>query len=329
MGAFDFSGAFMEIKLWTRKKLNKKGFFFTIVALIMILLLLSLIKLKYEYKSTGSDFVEEIRINSVNFFLDDLERDLDRAAYITSFRAFNGLVNYITESGRYLDDFDERFEEAFLNGTVNGDASEVLTNSSFNSWMQKITKIADAYAINLTITTNEIKARQISPWEINISINLSVIARDKKGIAKWEYDTKESSLMSIIGLEDPVYTISSYGRIFNTIKQTIYEPFAIDDDTSNFMKHINGTYYIANDDAPSYIMRLEGNFSASGYGIESIFYLPEFALQGLPIEVKSAVDHVYASTSSPTLWKINNTYESWLRIDEEHLDAYGVRSLKE
>ena len=99
-------------------------------------------------------------------------------------------------------------------------------------------------------------------------------------------------------------------------------------DTTNFKRHIDGLYYANSSAGPSFLMRLEGNLSNSSTGIESIVRLPDLQVQGIPVYERSSVDYIYFGNATPTIYIINNTYESWLRLDDGHLDKYQASSLK-
>ncbi len=319
MGPNSGGGAFVEM--------NKKGFFFTVLALFLVLMLLSAVNLKQRSSMLNKNLAEEVRVNTMNSFLDDFERDAERAVYITSFRAVNSVINYITSNGRFIGDFNSAFEEAFFYGTINNEMQGIMENSTFYDWIGRVKRIAKTYSINLSVEPYYLQVKQSNPWSLNVMVNMSVDAVDMGGIASWHYNTSINTSVSIIGLEDPLYAVAALGRIFNTIRRWPYQHFVSGTNTSYLKEFINNSYYIADSNAPDFIMRLEGNFSASQNGIESIFYLPKFSEQGLTILEKSAVDYVYLSNVSIPLYIINNTYEDWLRLDEGHLALYEVENL--
>jgi hypothetical protein len=306
---------------------NKKGFFFSIVAIVLVMIILVVLNLKISNQSTNQFFGQEIRINSMNSFLIDLERDMNRAVYITSFRVINALNNDIAAKGEYIDSFNLRFEEAFFNGTIYSEESGVMVNSTFSDWILRVNNIAESYAININITPISIDVTLNDPWTINVSLNSTIYAYDYKNLTAYNYSHITSTTLDIIGLEDPVYTIISHGRLYNKINSTKVSSFTNNQDTSNLMHFINHSEYIPNTLAPDFIMRMEGNFSSSDNGIESIIYFPNFAEQGIPYVEKSMIDYLYAGNFSPVLNTINNTYESWLRIDNSHLYFYQVENL--
>jgi len=306
---------------------GKRGFFYTIVTVLLILLLLVVLNFKFEHGTTQSERGVKARVVSMNRFLKDLEDDLSRVSYITGYRALVGLVDYVIERGEYIDDVQTRLVEIFENGTVGGEQLQVLENHTFGEWVTRVQSIANSYAINLSVTLNSVEFRMVSPWSIDLSINISVLLLDSKGIASWNTSIAQTTSLSILGLEDPVYPIMSYGRVFNTINITPYSYFVNGTNTTNLKRHINHSYYIASSVAPNFLMRLEGNFTASEYGIESLVYLPEFSAQGLVTYERSCVDYLYANASTRAVHIINNTYEDWFRLDTEHLAVYQCEDI--
>jgi hypothetical protein len=43
---------------------------------------------------------------------------------------------------------------------------------------------------------------------------------------------------------------------------------------------------------------------------------------------RSSIDYIYFGNTSPTIYKINNTFEDWFRLDAAHLGKYQVTQLK-
>ena len=145
-----------------------------------------------------------------------------------------------------------------------------------------------------------------------------------------------SNKVSIVGFEDPLYVVNSKGRVTNAIMQTNITQFVVNGNVENLLKHMNKSYYIAHNDSPNFLMRLEGNLGNSSNGIESLVNLEKFQQQGLAIKDRSIVDYIYFGTKSTTNFRVNATPE-WFKIDGtlpapgpakgEHLDVYQVRNI--
>ena len=120
--------------------------------------------------------------------------------------------------------------------------------------------------------------------------------------------------------KSPFFLIHSFG------KETIYEDFVQGTDVSNLLSHTENSYYIASSSAPSFLDRLEGKLEADENGIESLVYLPELSLQGIPVKDKSIVDYIYFSDSNPISYHIQGM-PNWFKLDSEHLSIYQVSGL--
>jgi len=159
-----------------------------------------------------------------------------------------------------------------------------------------------------------------------VSTNVDMDIIDKKGTSSWNINQDIEANINIIGFEDPLYVVNSYGKLTNKIRVTPFEQFVIGGDIDNLLTHLNESYYITTNISPNYLMRLEGNLGNSSYGIESLVNLQEFLDQGLSIQSRSVVDYIYFGNQSTTNYNINDT-PSWFRLDEQHLSIYDVEDM--
>jgi len=125
-----------------------------------------------------------------------------------------------------------------------------------------------------------------------------------------------------------MYLIETNGRIVRKIQKTPYYPFVDKTNVSNLTAHLYGSYYVASPFAPSFLQRFEGKKIAdpSGNGIESLVNIEELVKKGIQPKTKTVVDYIYFSSNNPPSYQIQGM-PSWFRIDNEHLDLYGVRGL--
>jgi len=89
------------------------------------------------------------------------------------------------------------------------------------------------------------------------------------------------------------------------------------------LNHTASGYYVADEDAPSFLMRFENDLESSPYGIESLVDLAKFEAQGIQTYQNSIVDYKYFANSTGTLYRINFT-PSWFILDQGHLGTYNV-----
>ena len=270
--------------------------------------------------------VVETRIDTVNFFIKDVEKDINNGVYIAGFRTLLGFSQYVFSNGTFIDSIDERFKESFLNGTIDKIPLSLMKDSTFTDWANKISEQADKADIEFEFNVNDVKLNHSDPWTVEIMLDISLNIKDKRNTSSWVRNKNLVSEISVVGFEDPLYVVNSNGRITNTITRSNFTYFVVGGDVTNLILHMNKSYYIATNESPSFLMRLQGDLGNSTYGIESLVNLDRFQQQGIAIKDRSIVDHVYFGTGSTTNYRINNTPE-WFKLDEGHLDIYQARNV--
>ncbi len=295
---------------------HKKGIFFTFIAILLSAIIILSFVIHTEYRLRNRMFVIETRIETVNDFVKDVETDLERGLYIASFRALLALEQYITENGIFLDDLPSDFREALLYGTVNNTPVDIMQGASFTDWTERIKTEAEKIGIVIDFSVGNISIYHSSAWIVSAGVDLSLGVSDVKETGSWERDKHIVTNIEIYGFEDPLYTINSYGRVINTIRKTPVTDYIDDTDTTNLRFHSNGSYYTTSTAAPSFLMRLEGNLSSSGYGIESLVNLVEFTQQSIPTSERSVVDYIYFGTITTTNLPCADM-PSWFKLDTD------------
>lgn len=317
---------------------NKKGLFYIIISSLLVIAMVALFLAYKEYGYTDRQEVIETRIMTINDFIKDLDSDSQRAIYISGFRTLIALEDYVARSGVYLNNTEEMFRTAFYNGTINGTNVEVLINSSYSEYLQRVRVIADKIGIGIEMNVTGITLKHDSPWSIKVIVTTAINITDKRGLAKWDFTRDYSTSVSILNIRDPVYSVGTKGRVPNTIRfnDSIKREDFVDEnnnnDTTVLMMFINNSYYIENPLAPSFLMRLAGNFSPDpeGYGIESMVYIPLLIDQSVEYSTtKSIIDYILLGNASGyenTRCNVQNT-PSWFVIDTNHTGYYEINHL--
>ena len=304
---------------------RKKGIFYTTAAIALTIVIIITYSAYSTYRLSDKMDVIQTRIETVNFFIKDVEKDMNKGAFIAGFRTLLSFNQFIATNGTFIDNVNERFKESFLNGTIKQQPLSLMKDSTLTDWLNKISAEANKVDIRFNFTVNNVRLNQTEPWSVDINLNLSLDIRDKRNTSYWIRDRFLTTKIDITGFEDPLYVVNSKGRVTNAILKSNITNFVIGGDVSNLLFHANNSYYIAHNDSPSFLMRLEGNLGNSTYGIESLVNLEKFQKQGLIIKDRSIVDSIYFGTKSTTNYRINNTPD-WFKIDEGHLDVYQARN---
>ncbi len=303
--------------------LNKKGFLFTGIAI----LLLSLFLASYTfYEDVQERKSIKKRIETMNSFLFSIEEDLERQLYVAGFRSIFIMEKEIIETGSYVDNINARTEELFFNGTYNNNYQEIMEGVTFSDIENSINLKAQKISSSINLSNPKISISQSDPWNVRFSLNLSLLFQDKAGLASWNKTLEIVSFVPVEGFEDPLYTIKTNGLVISNITKSNFSQFASGNDVSNLSVHSTNMYYISHNDAPSFLDKLEGNLAADSNGIESLVNLQKLSQQGLSISTKSVVDYIYFSSNNPAYSSINGM-PSWFKLDSSHLSVYNVSHL--
>lgn len=314
------------------KKINKKGMFYLLLSSLFIVVMIFVFLAYKEYGYTERQEVAETRIRTIDGFIKDIDSDSDRSIYISGFRALIAVEDFVAQSGAYLNNTEEVFRLAFYNGTVNGTTVEILENSSYLDYLDKLKVIAGQIGLDIDMNVTDITLYHDSPWSVKVIATTRINITDQKGLAAWDFTRDYNTSVSLINIRDPVYSVATYGRVPNTIRITNITDFvnSTDNNTDNLMRHINNSYYATNTEAPSFLMRMKGNFSSSPYGIESIVNIDEMKLQDANYSSsKSIVDYILFSNISgyeELACNVDNM-PNWFKIDLNHTSKYEVDDL--
>jgi hypothetical protein len=123
--------------------------------------------------------------------------------------------------------------------------------------------------------------------------------------------------------------LNTNNLITNRINPTQFTVFVTGADVSNLKFHVSNSNYYVSNLAPSFIDRLEGKktANANGNGIESFVDLEKLSNQGIHVEQKSNIDYIYFSNDNPAPIYGISGMPYWFKIDDAHVDKYGVRNL--
>jgi len=315
---------------------NKRAIFYTMIAIMISSLMILSFVIYNEYTFTNRASMIETRINTMNNFIEDIDDDIERSVFTSGFRAIFSLTTYAAINASYFDDIDAAFNEAFLNGTLNGTSLDLMENSEFSLWIVKVQNIAEELNIDLNITVNNVSIKHSSPFFLRVTLNATFSVIDRKQTAEWEYDRTIEAELPIQGFQDPVYVIGpGSGGVVNTIEISNFTVFVGKDNNTNNLSYLaNTSEYTPWSGAPSFLMRLEGDLNASpdGYGIESFVNLIQLTNLELTTKNKTVIDYIYFSNDNPQKWNVEGM-PPWFRLDNQsngtvdHLEKYNVTHL--
>jgi len=306
---------------------NKRAMFFTLIAIALLTLSLasfSIMSIKKEREAIKN------RIETMNNYVHSFEKDLPRKIYITGFRIIFLYEKRMLETGEFIINASDAFEEAFFNGTINGNITSseqsLIQGVRFEDIFNDINEDARKINVNVSFENPKINITQIDPWNLYITFKSGVFIQDRGNLASWNRTEVLNVKVPISNFEDPLYIINTNGKITHKINETPYESFTSGTNVTNLTNHVENFYYKESSEAPSFLMRIEGNTSESTYGIESLVHIPTLSAKGVAIKDKSVVDHIYFGLENPSTKNIQGM-SSWFKLDDNHLDDYDVSGL--
>ena len=307
-----------------RRKMNKKGLFFTILAIALLsLFLVSYSVYSFVQNREGIDR----RIKTLNSFVSSLDKDIPRKLYITGYRVIFVLEEDVIKNGTYINDLNSTFEKAFFNGIINGKNytlpdeygnSGLLFGTIFPDIEEAINKKANSLNIDVDFINPNVSISQDDPWRVKIRLKSNLIIKDRGNLALWNKSAEYYVYISIKNFEDPLYVVNTNAKIVNKFVKTTY-PIPLS--TADLTNHAENSYYINHTDAPSFLKRLQGDLSADENGIESLVNTHELSSQGITLD-KCIIDYIYFSGDSPS-YHVPPGALGWIKIADTHLDIYG------
>lgn len=316
--------------------MNKMGFFFTTIAIALSLVIIVSYNVYTGYRLKDEMEAIEIRIETINNFIKDIEDDFENAIIIIGTRSLFSIEDYLMANNnpslppKFLDDLgtslSAAFDEVFQNGTINSEKMSIMQNNTLSNWINntKIQANKTGIILDFSINIDDVTIGQSEPWKVDISVDLAYDVQDKKNIVSWTINKVFTNKINITGLNDPLYLVNSDGKVNNTIVQT-----PIDDFSSGLITHLADSFYINHTDAPSYIMRFENNLASSPYGIESLVNSNKLIDAGLTPNVRSAVDYIYYGAAVTTDCRTEEIAAEWFLLDylpdpPDHLKFYNA-----
>lgn len=296
---------------------NKKGIFFT----LMVIVIVSLLLVTYTfYSSVKERKTIQKRVETMNNFVNSMESDLPRKMFVAGFRSIFTFNTKIVDTGQYIGNVNARVEELFFNGTYLGTPENIMVGARYSDIVASLISDGAKINVNVTIKNASIKIDQTDPWNIRVTLTSNITISDANNLALWNRTFISSGFIPTYHFDDPVYLISTGGTITSKVNKTIYEPFSI----QTLSSHVSDNYYVNTTYAPSFIDRLEGQLGVNSlYGVESLVNIPLLDAQGISIQDKSIVDHVYFSSSNPTSCQIAGQ-PNWFKLTNDPANDPGV-----
>jgi len=206
----------------------RKGVMFSFIMIFVTLSILTLIFINNSLIShRREEIFIEMRINNLNNMYEGLIKDLDKSLQIISRRAISVAYSNVSvplgdEPPQPLDNADIRLAELIENGTLKGSSEPLMENATFTEWINKIKELSvlKGFESDIEIISLEVKPYDYIHLLVKTELNVSII--DKQGVAELNRSATVNSIVSLEGLEDPLYPLYTSGFGSNLIRKSPY-----------------------------------------------------------------------------------------------------------
>lgn len=309
----------------------KKGYVYLMTVSLLLVVLLGVFISSNVFSRQDQQEIYETRIRTSNDFVKNLNKDISRASYIAAFRTLIALEEYVSQNGVFLDDMNDSFRETFFYGTVNGTFTNLLINSSFSNYNDRVKTIASTTGMNIDMNVTNISLAQNTPWTVVVGISIAINISDVNNLASWEYTKEFTAEVPIVDLRDPLYGVFTKNKVVNTIRQ-FNESILVDSDnvTTNLVDLINHSYYISSTQSPNFIMRFENRIGADLNGIESIVNIQTLSDQDVEVyQDRDKVDFMYFNNlPGDKICDVQNVSDSLnFVINDNRTELYQIENL--
>jgi len=206
----------------------RKGVMFSFIMIFITLSILSLIALQNSLVSRRrEDVFIEMRINNMNNMYKSMVKDVDKSLKIITRRAVSVAFSNVSvsEGGQPpqpLDEANETLAELILDGTLEGSDEPLMENATFTYWINKMKELSILKGFDMDVSINLLEVKPYDYLNLLVKTELDINITDKQGVAEINRTVAINSIVSLEGLEDPLYPLHTNGFGSNIIRKSPY-----------------------------------------------------------------------------------------------------------
>jgi len=206
----------------------RKGVMFSFIMIFITLSVLTLIALQNSLISTRREQIFiEMRINSMNNMYESMIKDVDKALKIISRRAISVAFSNVSvteeqEKPPPLDEANETLRELILYGTLEGSSEPLMENATFTDWINKMKEISVLKGFDIDVNINSLEVKPYDYIHLLVKTELDINITEEQGVAEINRSIDVNSIVSLEGLEDPLYARNTKSLGSNNIKGSPY-----------------------------------------------------------------------------------------------------------
>jgi len=214
----------------------KKGQMYSIIMVVAIIpLVLFLLVYVTESQNIRFGVKDKVISDQQHQVEKQIENDFSRALKIIAKRALLSAVNKVTIDGTYLDNSTLRIHELITNASLYGSPSVLMANNTLEQWRSRM--LSQNHQFSVESNFSDVRVENYDGINLKVSMLLTVNVSDSLNISRIDKTLRKEVLVSVEGLEDPIFPLSTTGYVKKVIDAY---PFAY------FTKKTQGSMNIGN-----------------------------------------------------------------------------------
>lgn len=172
-------------------------------------------------QESKADIYRGIVAEQVTIVADSMDSDFRKAMEISGKRALIAAVNWEVLKGEGLTDAVSNLTELIENGTINGTENLIMEGNTLVNWSTKISEVRTNFETNINYGNLKIVSDGFN-LVLSAGINISVVDSIME-MSMIKNNIPESVNIPVLEIDDPLYTLNTYGLIHRSIFEYPYE----------------------------------------------------------------------------------------------------------
>ncbi len=200
-----------------------KGQVYTIIAVLIAIPIILFATQYLTFSQIPKGLVsEKIVSDQIHQVEKSIQQDFEKVLESTTKRALIASIGEVIMNGRPLSNAKANLMELIENGTINGSENYIMTNNTLRNWTNFIKNIQINF--NFSLNYSDLDVNNYDGFNLNVSSIFYTEVRDSILELKVNKTVQKQVLVSLEGLEDPLFPLNTGGFIKRTIKKYPY-PF--------------------------------------------------------------------------------------------------------
>ncbi len=196
--------------------MKRKGFVYTLYALIVLNLIFLLMFAPLEY-SSGLEKVSGV--SEMNSFVQSIFHDMNRGIDAAAGRSMVTVSSMVIDDGEPIDSAQEVFPEVFMNGTLDGEPMSIMEETSFSDWMISMEEQAEHENYFFEMEVRDVKLSS-EGFETFFEVIYDLHVNESSVSAGFDFKERSETVeVSAEGFEDPLMRLETGGTVSNFIER--------------------------------------------------------------------------------------------------------------